>query len=103
MKQNELALVVERERRRRATTWAAAARACRAQFAKVAAAPSKLLTMIAVLLRRLRGNSRTDGWTVEVMVAAHRRRWWSERIALPLAAVVLSGAIGAATALVING
>jgi hypothetical protein len=38
-----------------------------------------------------------------VMVAARRRRWWSERIALPLAAVVLSGAIGAATALVING
>jgi hypothetical protein len=102
MKQNELALVVEGERRRRATTWAAAARACRAQFAKVAAAPAKLLTMIAVLLRRLRGNSRTDGWTVGV-IAAHSRRWWSERIALPLAAVVLSGAIGAATTLVING
>ena len=102
MKKDELALAVARERRRAAPTWAAA-RACRAQFAEVATAPSERLATIAVLLRRLSGNSRTDGWTVAVMVAALRRLWWTERIALPLAAVVLAGVLGAAMPLLIGG
>ena len=102
MKKDELALAVARERRRVAPTWAAA-RACRAQFAEVATAPSERLATIAVLLRRLSGNSRTDGWTVAVMVAALRRLWWTERIALPLAAVVLAGVLGAAMPLLIGG
>lgn len=102
MKKDELALAVARERRGAAPTWAAA-RACRAQFAEVATAPSERLATIAVLLRRLSGNSRTDGWTVAVMVAALRRLWWTERIALPLAAVVLAGVLGAAMPLLIGG
>jgi hypothetical protein len=101
MKKDELALAVARARRRAAPTWAAA-RACRAQFAEVATASSERLATIAVLLRRLSGNSRTDGSRVTVMVAAFRRLWWRERIAFPLAAVVLAGVLGAAMPLLLD-
>ena len=100
MKKDELALAVARERRRLAPTGAAA---CRDQFAEVATAPSQRLATIAVLPRRPSGNSRTDRWSVAVMVAALRRLRWTERIALPLAAVVLAGVLGAAMPLLIDG
>jgi hypothetical protein len=99
MKKDELAVAVARERRRLAPTRAAASRA---QFAEVNTVPSERLATIAVLLRRLSGNSRTDGWGV-VMVAALRRLFWTERIALPLAVVVLAGVLGAAMPLLIEG
>jgi hypothetical protein len=102
MRKNELAHVVARERRRRAST-SEVTQPSRAQFARVATAPPERLATIAVLPRRPSGNSRTDGWTVAVMVAALRRLRWTEHIALPLAAVVLAGVLGAAMPLLIDG
>jgi hypothetical protein len=101
MKKAQLALAVARERRHRATT-SAVAQPSRPQIAKVATAPSERLATMAVLPRRPSGNSRTDGWTVAVMVAALRLRRRTKHIALPLAAVVLAGVLGAAMPLLID-
>jgi hypothetical protein len=101
MKKAQLALAVARERRHRATT-SAVAQPSRPQIAKVATAPSERLATMAVLPRRPSGNSRTDGWTVAVMVAALRLRRRTKHIALPLAAVMLAGVLGAAMPLLID-
>jgi hypothetical protein len=102
MRKDELAHAVSRGRRRPAATLAAA-RACRAEFAKLAVGAPECLAAIRAFLGGLSGNRRTDGWTAAMTVATLRRVRWLERIALPLAAVALAGVSGAAMPLLIAG
>ena len=102
MRKNELARAVARARRRPAGI-SAAARDCREQLAGVALATSERLAALPALLRRLGAASRTDRWTVAVLVAALGRLRWTERIALPFAALVLAGGAGAYMPVLIAG
>jgi hypothetical protein len=102
MRKDELAYAVSRERRRPAAT-SAAARVCRAQFAKLAVGAPACRAAIRAFLRRLNSNRRTNGWTAAMTVATFRRARWLERIVLPLAAVALAGVFGAAMPLLIAG
>lgn len=102
MRKNELARAVARARRRPAAI-SAAARDCREQLARVPLATSERLAAIPALLRRLSTTTRTDRRMVAVLVAALGRLRWTERIALPLAAVVLAGGVGASMPVLIAG
>ena len=76
MRKDELAYAVSRERRRPA---------------------------IRAFLRGLSSSRRRYGWTAAMTVATLRQVRWSERIVVPLAAVVLAGVSGAAMPLLIAG
>jgi hypothetical protein len=102
MRKDELAQAVSRKRRRPAAT-SAAARVCRAQFAKVAIGAPERLAAIRAFLHGLSSNHRTDGWTAVMTVATLTRGRWLERIVLPFAAVALAGVSGAAMPLLIAG
>jgi hypothetical protein len=100
MRKTELARAVARERRRSAP--AAAGRAWRAHFAEVTGGPAGPLAAVPALLSRPSRLGRTGGWTAGVMVAVRRPRW-VERVALPVAVMVLAGVFGAATPLLMAG
>jgi hypothetical protein len=80
MRKHELARAVARARRRPAAIWTAA-RNCREQLSGAAVLASQRLAALPVLLRRLS--------------AALGRLRWTERIALPVAAVALAAGVGA--------
>lgn len=80
-----------------------AARACRAHVAGVALAPTERLAAISPLLRRLNENSRRAAWATAETVAALGRVRWVERVALPVAVVMLAGVAGAAMPTLIAG
>ena len=102
MRKNELARAVARARRRPAGI-SAAARDCREQLAGVALATSERLAAIPALLGRLSAAGRTDRRPVVLLVAALGRLRWTERIALPFAALVLAGGAGAYMPVLIAG
>jgi hypothetical protein len=101
MRKHELARAVARARRRPPASWATAR--CREERSRVAAVTSERVTAIPAFLRRLSATGGTDRGTVAVLVAALGRLRWTERIALPLAAVVLAGGVGASMPVLIAG